>query len=61
MLWRTTTCGFDWSSQIAILHKVFYRVELAGMHEAIVPAPASFASELQGLFRRKALHVGKHY
>eukprot|EP00983_Pelagomonas_calceolata_P033318 1043439-Pelagomonas_calceolata.AAC.1 len=33
----------------------FYRVKLAGLHEAITLAPTGLASELQGLLARKTM------
>eukprot|EP00983_Pelagomonas_calceolata_P057295 1145009-Pelagomonas_calceolata.AAC.1 len=41
-------------------YKAFYRTKLAGLHEAIISAPTSFASELQGLLARKT-KLGNKY
>eukprot|EP00983_Pelagomonas_calceolata_P125829 1161242-Pelagomonas_calceolata.AAC.2 len=38
----------------------FYWTKLAGLHEAITPAPTSFASELQGLLARKTMLENKY-
>ena len=43
-----------------ILYRAFYRAKLDGMHDKIKPAPASFASELQGLLSRKTLLENKY-
>eukprot|EP00983_Pelagomonas_calceolata_P034546 1083016-Pelagomonas_calceolata.AAC.1 len=48
-------------SRFQILYKAFYRdkLKLAGLHEAITPAPTRFASELQ-LLARKTMLENKH-
>eukprot|EP00983_Pelagomonas_calceolata_P130869 1161723-Pelagomonas_calceolata.AAC.6 len=46
-------------SQFKIL-KAFCRAKLAGLHVAIIPAPTSFASELQGLLARKTILENKY-
>jgi len=43
-----------------ILYRAFYRAKLDGMHDKIKPAPASLASELQGLLSRKTLLENKY-
>eukprot|EP00983_Pelagomonas_calceolata_P062798 1147439-Pelagomonas_calceolata.AAC.1 len=42
------------------LVQAFNRAKLAGLHEAITPAPTSFASELQGLLARKTMLENKY-
>eukprot|EP00983_Pelagomonas_calceolata_P033906 1062726-Pelagomonas_calceolata.AAC.1 len=42
------------------LASAIYRAKLAGSHEAITPAPASFASELPGLLARKTMLENKY-
>eukprot|EP00983_Pelagomonas_calceolata_P016746 527343-Pelagomonas_calceolata.AAC.1 len=42
-------------SPFRFFYKAFHRAKPAGMHEAIIPAPTSFASELQGLLACKGL------
>eukprot|EP00983_Pelagomonas_calceolata_P014951 474907-Pelagomonas_calceolata.AAC.1 len=54
-IYNTQCVGMITPSRFQILYKAFYRAKLAGLHEAITPAPTSFASELQGLFACKTM------
>eukprot|EP00983_Pelagomonas_calceolata_P122359 1160900-Pelagomonas_calceolata.AAC.6 len=58
--WHKCLVGMITPSRFQTLHKAFYRAKLAGLHEAITPAPTSFASELLGLLARKTMLENKH-